>query len=114
MARLLLKNHTKKHFAIPVFLVSIDASEKSFFIKFFKFLAFQANAKTSVLDVSESEQQQRLFLQKLKHIPVKSLPVALSLFKDYPDPFVFTKPVPSHPKIPNCLREFYKPSISKD
>ena len=37
-------NQTKKHFAIPgstsslqfqVFLVSIDASEKSFFIKFF-------------------------------------------------------------------------------
>ena len=85
-----------------------------FLLSFFKFLAFQANAKTSVLDVSESEQQQRLFLQKLKQIPVKSLPVALSLFKDYPDPFVFTKPVPSHPKNPNCLREFYKPSISKD
>ena len=24
-------NHTKKQFAIPVFLVSVDASEKSFF-----------------------------------------------------------------------------------
>ena len=79
-----------------------------------KRFAFQANAETSVLDVSESEQQQRLFLQKLKEIRVKSLPVALSLFKDYPAPFVFTKPVPSHPKIPNCLREFYKPSISRD
>ena len=66
------------------------------------------------MDVSESEQQQRLFLQKLKQIPVKRLPAALSLFKDYSEPFVFTKPVPSNPKIPNCLQEFYKPNISKE
>ena len=70
--------------------------------------------KKPVLDVSESEQEHRLFLQKLKQIPVKRLPVALSLFKDYSEPFVFTKPVPSNPKIPNCLREFYKPNISKE
>ena len=66
------------------------------------------------MDVSESEQQQRLFLQKLKQIPVKRLPAALSLFRDYSEPFVFTKPVPSNPKIPSCLREFYKPNISKE
>ena len=45
---------------------------------------------------------------------MKKLPVALSLFKDYSEPFVFTKPVPLNPKIPNCLREFYKPNISKE
>ena len=67
-----------------------------------------------VLDVSESERQHCLFLQKLTQIPVKKLPVASSLFKDYSEPFVFTKPVPSNPKIPNCLREFYKPNISKE
>ena len=47
----------------------------------------------------------------MKQIPVKRLPVAVSLFKDYSEPFVFTKPVPSNPKIRNCLREFYKPNI---
>ena len=36
------------------------------------------------------------------------------LFKDYSQPFVFTKPVPSNPKIPNRLREFYKPNTSKE
>ena len=63
------------------------------------------------MDISESEQQQRLFLKKMKQIPVKRLPVAVSLFKNYSEPFVFTKPVPSNPKIRNCLREFYKPNI---
>ena len=64
------------------------------------------------MDISESEQQQRLFLKKkMKQIPVKRLPVAVSFFKDYSEPFVFTKPVPSNPKIRNCLREFYKPNI---
>ena len=67
--------------------------------------------KKPVLDISESEQQQRLFLKKMKQIPVKRLPVAVSLFKDYSEPFVFTKPVPSNPKIRNCLRECYKPNI---
>ena len=56
----------------------------------------------SVLDVSESGRQQCLFLQKLTQIPVKKLPVALGLFKDYSEPFAFTKPVPSNLKIPNC------------
>ena len=45
---------------------------------------------------------------------MKRLPVALSSFKNYSEPFVFTKPVPYNPKIPNCLQEFYKPSISKE
>ena len=67
-----------------------------------------------VLDVSESERQQCLFLQKLTQIPVKKLPAASSLCKDYSEVFVFTKPVPPNPKIPNCLREFYKPNISKE
>ena len=66
------------------------------------------------MDVSESERQQCLFLQKLTQIPVKKLPVASSLCKDYSEAFVFTKPVPPNPKIPNCLREFYKPNISKE
>ena len=66
------------------------------------------------MDVTESEQGQRLFLQKLKQILVKRLTVALSLFKNYSEPFVFTKPVKSNPNIPNCLREFYKPNISKE
>ena len=67
-----------------------------------------------VLDVSGSERQQRLFLQRLTQIPVKKLPVPSSLFKDYSEPFVFRKPVPSNTKIPNYLREFYKPNISKE
>ena len=67
-----------------------------------------------VLDVLGNERQQRLFLQRLTQIPVKKLPVPLSLFKDYSEPFVFRKPVPSNTKNPNCLREFYKPNISKE
>ena len=51
-------------------------------------------------------------LTKMTQIPVKKLPVALSLFKDNSEPFVFTKSVPSNPKIPNCLWEFCKPNIS--
>ena len=39
---------------------------------------------------------------------MKELQVALTLFKDYSEPFVFTKAVPSNPKIPNFLPEFYK------
>ena len=45
---------------------------------------------------------------------MKKLSVALRLFEDYSEPFVFTKPVPSNSKIPNFLREFYKPNISKE
>ena len=45
---------------------------------------------------------------------MKRLPVVLSLFKDHSEPFVFTKSVPSNPKIPNCLREFCKPNLSKE
>ena len=44
---------------------------------------------------------------------MKKLPVALSLFKDYSEPFVSRKPVPSNRKIPNCLQEFYKPNFGK-
>ena len=69
--------------------------------------------KKPVLDILESEQQQHLFLQKLKQIHVKRLSVALNLFKDYSEPFAFTKSVPSNSKISNCLQEFYKPNISK-
>ena len=59
--------------------------------------------KKPVLDILESEQQQHLFLQKLKQIHVKRLSVALNLFKDYSEPSAFTKSVPSNSNISNCL-----------
>ena len=69
--------------------------------------------KKPALDVSESDQEQRLFLQKLKQISVKRLPVALSLFKDCSEPFVFTKPVLSNPKIQIVYRNFTNQTLVK-
>ena len=50
-------------------------------------------------------------MRKLASLPHGKQPVALSTFAEFSGPFCHKAPVPSIPKLPKSLREFYSSSL---
>ena len=68
-------------------------------------------ASTSNVSTGLSDHSQTKILRKLASLPHDKQPVALSTFAEFSGPFCHKAPVPSIPKLPKSLREFYSSSL---